>query len=125
MYADDTATLCSGGTIAEARERARQAADVMARWARAWKMRLAGNKTQVLALSQRYEDARDLHVHVDDARVNGSRHLNLLGVTPHGRTLRAILILMRMLLINVTFRPHKIALAIYSSDIDTLYSVLM
>ena len=81
MYADDTATLCSGGTIAEARERAQQAADVMARWARSWKMRLAGNKTQVLALSQRYEDARDLHIYVDGARVDGSRHLNLLGVT--------------------------------------------
>ena len=36
MYADDTATLCSGGTISEARERAQQAADVMARWSREW-----------------------------------------------------------------------------------------
>ena len=44
-------------------------------------MRLAGNKTQVLALLQRYEDARDLHIHVDGARVNRSRHLNLLGVS--------------------------------------------
>ena len=38
-------------------------------------------QTRVLSLSQRYEDARDLHIHVDGARVNGSRHLNLLGVT--------------------------------------------
>ena len=33
MYADDTATLCSGGNIAEARDRAQRAADTMTRWA--------------------------------------------------------------------------------------------
>ena len=38
-------------------------------------------QTRVLSLSQRYEDARDLHIHVDSALVNESRHLNLLGVT--------------------------------------------
>ena len=44
-------------------------------------MRLAGSKTQVLALSQRYEDARDLVIRVDGTPVKGSRHLSLLGVT--------------------------------------------
>ncbi|KAF0297157.1 putative RNA-directed DNA polymerase from transposon BS [Amphibalanus amphitrite] len=81
LYADDTATLCSGGTIAEARDRAQQAADAIAKWARDWKMRLAGSKTQVLALSQHYVDARDLYIHVDGARVDAGRHLHLLGVT--------------------------------------------
>ncbi|KAF0304735.1 putative RNA-directed DNA polymerase from transposon BS [Amphibalanus amphitrite] len=81
LYADDTATLCSGGTIAEARDRAQQAADAIAKWARDWKMRLAGSKTQVLALSQHYVDARDLYIQVDGARVDAGRHLHLLGVT--------------------------------------------
>ena len=44
-------------------------------------MRLAGSKTQVLALSQRYEDARDLVIRSDGTPVKGSRHLSLLGVT--------------------------------------------
>ena len=60
VYADDSATLCSGATITEDRDRAQRAADVMASWPRRWKMRLAGSKTQVLALSQRYEDVSDL-----------------------------------------------------------------
>ena len=81
MYADDTATLCSGGTIAQARDRAQQAADTITRWARDWKMRLAGSKTQALVLSQRYQDARDFHIWVDGAQVQGARHLHLLGVT--------------------------------------------
>ena len=37
--------------------------------------------TQVLALSQRYEDAHDLVIKVDGTPVKGSRHLSLLGVT--------------------------------------------
>ena len=81
LYADDIATLCSGGTIDQARDRAQSAADVMARWARRWKMRLAGSKTQVLALSQRHQDARDLKIKVDGATVEATRHLHLLGVT--------------------------------------------
>ena len=44
-------------------------------------MRLAGSKTQVLVLSQRYQDARDFQIRVDGARVLGARHLHLLGVT--------------------------------------------
>ena len=81
MYADDTATLCSGGTIAQARGRAQQAADTITRWARDWKMRLAGSKTQALVLSQRYQNARDFHIWVDGAQVQGARYLHLLGVT--------------------------------------------
>ena len=81
MYADDTATLSSGATIEQAKDRAQRAADVMAAWARRWKMRLAGSKTQVLALSQRHDDARDLEIKVDGASVKGTRHLHLLGVT--------------------------------------------
>ena len=80
LYADDTATLCSGSTIQEARERAQLAADAITGWARKWKMRLAGNKTQVLVLSQRYQDARDFYIHVDGVKVAGSKHLSLLGV---------------------------------------------
>ena len=81
MYADDTATTCSDGTIEEARNWAQQDADAMARWTRTWKMRLAGSKTQMLALLQRYKDQRNLHIHVDGARVDGTRHLNLFGTT--------------------------------------------
>ncbi|KAF0298220.1 RNA-directed DNA polymerase from mobile element jockey [Amphibalanus amphitrite] len=81
MYADDTATLSSGATIAQAMVRAQRAADVMAAWARKWKMRLAGSKTQVLVLSQRHEDARDIVLRVDGTAVKGTRHLHLLGVT--------------------------------------------
>ena len=81
MYADDMATLCSGGTIAEARDRAQRAADTMTRWARDWKMRLAGSKAQALVLSQHYVDARDFHIRVDGTEVSGARHLHLLGVT--------------------------------------------
>ncbi|KAF0304474.1 RNA-directed DNA polymerase from mobile element jockey [Amphibalanus amphitrite] len=81
MYADDTATLSSGATIAQAMVRAQRAADLMAAWARKWKMRLAGSKTQVLVLSQRHEDARDIVLRVDGTAVKGTRHLHLLGVT--------------------------------------------
>ena len=51
MYTDDAATLCSGATIGQARDRAQKAADVMAAWARRWKMLLVGSKTQTLAVS--------------------------------------------------------------------------
>ena len=53
----------------------------MARETRNWKMQLAGHKTQVLVLSQRYQDARDFCVKMDGGRVPGERHLYLLGVT--------------------------------------------
>ena len=81
MYADNTATLCSGATIEQARDRAQRAADVMAAWARRWKMRLAGSKTQVLVLSQKHQDARDFTIKVDGTPVAGTRQLRLLGVT--------------------------------------------
>ena len=73
--------MCSGGTIAEARDRAQQAADTIAKWARDWKMRLAGSETQVLTLSQHHIDAWGLYIHVDGARVDAGRHLHLLSVT--------------------------------------------
>ena len=81
VYEDDTATLYYGATITEASDRAQRAADVMANWARRWKMRLAGSKTQVLVLSQQYEDARLLVIRVGGTPVRGSRHLSLLRVT--------------------------------------------
>ena len=48
--ADDTSTLSAGSSIDLAR-RAQLAADILARWARRWKMRIAGQKTQALVLS--------------------------------------------------------------------------
>ena len=57
MYADDTAALCAGNTIEVASRRAQQAADVLTKWAREAKMRVAGQKTQVLVLSQCFRDA--------------------------------------------------------------------
>ena len=50
-FADDTSTLCSGNTIAVARERAQLAAYTLVRWARRNKMEVAGQKTQLLVLS--------------------------------------------------------------------------
>ena len=52
MYADDTATLSAGAVMSEAKARAQQAADTLARWASRWKMKIADHKTQALVLSQ-------------------------------------------------------------------------
>ena len=64
-YADDTATLSVGATIELARSRPQRVADTLAGWARRWKMRIAGQKTQALVLSQWSRDAVDLKLRVD------------------------------------------------------------
>ena len=81
MYADDTTTLSRGCSIAIARERAQRAADVMSSWADRWKMKLAGEKTQVLALSQWARDANNMEIKVAGKTVKGASTLKLLGVT--------------------------------------------
>ena len=81
MYADDTATLSSGASIEQAERRAQQAADVISGWAARWKMRIAGEKTQALALSQWARDATHLKVKVAGAEVTAGTSLRLLGVT--------------------------------------------
>ena len=80
-YADDTATLSAGASMPEAKARAQQAADTLAGWARRWKMKIAGQKTQALVLSQWSKDATDFKLKVDGAEVKGSPHLKLLGIT--------------------------------------------
>ena len=81
MYADDTATLSSGASIEQAERRAQQAADVISGWAARWKMRIAGEKTQALALSQWARDGTHLKVKVAGAEVTAGTSLRLLGVT--------------------------------------------
>ena len=81
MYADDTATLSSGASIEQAERRAQQAADVISGWAARWKMRIAGEKTQALALSQCSRDATHLRVKVAGAKVTAGTTLRLLGGT--------------------------------------------
>ena len=80
MYADDKATLSSGATI-EASRRAQRAADVITAWAYRWKMRVAGEKTQALVLSQWARDATGLCIKVSGAEVTAGTSLRLLGVT--------------------------------------------
>ena len=70
-YADNTATLSAGATIELTKSRAQRAADTLAGWARRWKMRIAGQKTQALVLSQWSRDAMDLKLRVDGAEVKG------------------------------------------------------
>ncbi|KAF0288249.1 Retrovirus-related Pol polyprotein from type-1 retrotransposable element R1 4 [Amphibalanus amphitrite] len=81
MYADDTATLSSGATIEQAGRRAQQAADTISAWADRWKMRVAGEKTQALVLSQWARDASRLSIRVAGAEVTGGTTLRLLGVS--------------------------------------------
>ena len=96
LFADDTSTLCSGNTIEVARERAQVAADVLVGWARRNKMEVAGQKTQLLVLSQNHRDAVGCHILVAGQRVESGAELKLLGVTldrtltfgPHCRNLR-------------------------------------
>ncbi|XP_043220268.1 uncharacterized protein LOC122380836 [Amphibalanus amphitrite] len=59
MYADDTAALCAGNDITTAKRRAQRAADALVHWARQSKMLVAGEKTQLLVLSQSAADAAD------------------------------------------------------------------
>ena len=81
MYADDTAILCAGNDIATAQRRAQRAADTLVQWATAAKMRVAGEKTQVLALSQAPRDATDCAIKVAGEVVTCGEKLKLLGVT--------------------------------------------
>ncbi|KAF0312086.1 putative RNA-directed DNA polymerase from transposon BS [Amphibalanus amphitrite] len=64
MFADDTSTLCAGNSIAVARDRAQLAANTLVKWARRSKMEVAGQKTQLLVLSQNPRDAVDCHIHL-------------------------------------------------------------
>ena len=81
MYADDTATLCAGNDIATAQRRAQRAADTLVQWATAAKMRVAGEKTQVLVISQAPRDATDCVIKVAGEVVTCGKKLKLLGVT--------------------------------------------
>ena len=81
MCADDTAGLCTGGDIETARRRAQCAADTVVAWARSSKMIVAGEKTQVMVLSQWARDAVGLSIRVAGVRVTARATLNLLGVT--------------------------------------------
>ena len=81
MYADDTATLSSGPSIEVAARRAQQAADVISTWAARWKMRVSGEKTQAIVLSQWARDATGLNIKVSGADVKAGSTLRLLGVT--------------------------------------------
>ena len=80
MYADDTATLSAGATIELAQARAQEAADTLAKWASQWKMKIAGQKTQLLVLSQWSRDS-PVSIKVGGADVKSQQHLKLLGVT--------------------------------------------
>lgn len=96
MYADDTAALCAGNTIAAARDRAQQAADALTKWAAESKMVVSGEKTQLLVLSQQAKDA-PCKIKVAGKTVEAQETLHLLGVTldrllhfgPHCRRLRS------------------------------------
>ena len=81
MYADDTAALCAGNTIGIAKRRAQEAADALVQWARDSKMHVAGEKTQLLVLSQAPRDAADCTVKVAGEAVSAGPQLKLLGVT--------------------------------------------
>ena len=79
-----------------ARQRAQTAANVLVGWARRSKMDVAGQKTQLLILSQNHGDATGCHTLVAGQRVTSEAELKLLGVTldrtltfgPHCRNLR-------------------------------------
>ena len=81
MYADDTATLSGSADMEVARKRAQQAADVLVDWCRKWKMVLAGEKSQLLVLSQWAKDASSCAIRVAGATVSAGDSLRLLGVT--------------------------------------------
>ena len=95
MYADDTAVLCGGHTLEVARRRAQRAADILVHWAQQNKMTVAGEKTQLLVLSQWARDS-NCEIRVAGEVVRSGGQLKLLGVTldrllhfgPHCRALR-------------------------------------
>ena len=61
MYADHTATLSSGASIEQAGQQAQRArAANVTSWANRWKMRIAGEKTRAIVLSQWTRDASRL-----------------------------------------------------------------
>lgn len=96
MYADDTAALCAGNTITQAKERAQQAADALLHWARRSKMTVSAEKTQMMVLSQWYRDSVDCQIKMAGKTVKAGDTVNILGVTidrllhfgPHCRRLR-------------------------------------
>ena len=67
MYADDTAALCAGNSIEIARRRAQKAADALTKWAQEAKMKVAGQKPQVLVLFQWSRDAVNCTVKVAES----------------------------------------------------------
>ena len=79
MYADDTAALCSGNTIAIAQRRAQQAVDALVQWAHNSKINVASDKTQILVLSQAPKDAVDCSIKVSGLTVSVGPFLKLLG----------------------------------------------
>ena len=81
MYADDTATVNAGPTIEMALTRAQRSADLMTRWASRNKVRIAGQKTQLLVLSQWSRDAKDAEIKVAGVPVVAAPQAKLLGVT--------------------------------------------
>ncbi|KAF0311140.1 putative RNA-directed DNA polymerase from transposon BS [Amphibalanus amphitrite] len=80
IYADDTAVLCSGNTIEVARGRAQTAADALVAWAHHNKMLVAGEKTQLLVLSQNARDAVRGTIKVAGKTVQAKDTLVLLGI---------------------------------------------
>ena len=78
LYADETAILCGGHNIELARSRAQAAADTLVRWARDNKMRVAGEKTRLLVLSQWARDS-DCAIRVAGQVVRPVAQLKLLG----------------------------------------------
>jgi len=96
MYADDTASLCTGNDITVSLERAQRASDALVNWARRSKMTVAPANTQVLVLSQSHRDTAGVTVMVGGQAVPAGGTLSLLGVTldrrlqfgPHCRRLR-------------------------------------
>ena len=80
IYADDTAVLSSGNTMKTAIQRAQAAADALADWAYRHKMVVAGEKTQLLVLSQNAKDAVGCTIKVAGKTVPASDTLVLLGI---------------------------------------------
>ena len=81
LYADDTAALCAGNDIRTATRRAQLAADALVQWARRSKMLVAGEKTQLLVLSQAAADSAGCAIKVAGKTVTAADNLKLLGVS--------------------------------------------
>ncbi|KAF0290009.1 hypothetical protein FJT64_011774 [Amphibalanus amphitrite] len=69
--------------ITTAKRRAQRAADALVHWARQSKMLVAGEKTQLLVLSQSAADAADCAIKVDGKLVPAADRLKLLGRRHH------------------------------------------